>query len=136
MKQLITAAFFVALTTVTLHAQDLLVTANIPFDFHACNRVMPSGKYVIKSSGSTLLLSEEEPSGAKCFTAPHSAFDPTGRQPAKLVFRRYGSEYFLRTIWGGSADGKELPIEPREKELLAQSKRNGPKPTIVAMAPK
>ncbi|HKD09934.1 MAG TPA: hypothetical protein VKB79_28770 [Bryobacteraceae bacterium] len=137
MKPLITAAFFAALATLTLHAQDLQVTATIPFDFHVCNRVMPSGKYVIRSEGSALLLSDEGPSGAKCLASPRSAFDPNGAQPAKLVFRRYGSDYFLRTIWGGfSADGKELPVERQERALLAQSKRNGPKPTILALAAK
>jgi hypothetical protein len=136
MRLLITAAFAAALTA-SLHAQDVHVTATIPFDFHACNRVMPSGKYAIRSVASALLLSEEGPSGARCLAVPHSAYDPAGPQPAKLVFRRYGSDYFLGTIWGGySANGKELPVEPKEKALLAQRKRNGPGPTMLALTAK
>jgi hypothetical protein len=136
MRLLITAAFAATLTA-SLHAQDVQVTATIPFDFHACNRVMPSGKYVIRSVDSALLLSEEGPSGARCLTVPHSAYDPTGPQRAKLVFSRYGSDYFLRTIWGGfSASGKELPVEPKEKALLAQRKRNAPEPTMLALTAK
>ncbi|HXE63931.1 MAG TPA: hypothetical protein VN519_10355 [Bryobacteraceae bacterium] len=135
MKRLITAAFLAALAIVTLHAEDLQVIATIPFDFHACSRVMPSGKYVIQSEGSALLLRAEGPSRAACITVPHAAFDPTGAQTAKLVFRRYGRDYFLRTIWGGlSNSGKELPVERQEKIFLAQIKRNGLTPTVLALA--
>ncbi len=81
MRLLITAAF-VATLTASLHAQDVKVTATIPFDFHVCNRVMPPGKYVIRSVDSALLLGEEGPSGAGALRYPTPLTTPlVPRQP-------------------------------------------------------
>jgi hypothetical protein len=44
----------------------------------------------------------------------------SGKVPevSKLVFHRYGSQYFLTQIWtAGNARGKELPESGREREV-------------------
>jgi hypothetical protein len=44
-----------------------------------------------------------------------------GAEKTKLVFNRYGSQYFLAEIWVGSAAlGRQLPKTSREKELAKE----------------
>ena len=39
-------------------------------------------------------------------------------EPARLVFHRYGEEYFLAEIWTGDGpNGRAVTRSPREKEL-------------------
>jgi hypothetical protein len=57
-------------------------------------------------------------------------------QHARLVFNKYGNQYFLSRIWDGNSDvGIQLLKSKREKELsLAQNAfPSGPEIVIVAM---
>jgi len=57
-------------------------------------------------------------------------------ESAKLVFNKYGNQFFLSQIWkGNSGAGVQLPPSKREKELrLAGSQfSNGPRTVVVAM---
>ena len=52
----------------------------------------------------------------------------------KLVFNRYGDQYFLSKIWPPSSDtGRELTKSSLEREVAAQSRV---KPAVTAVASK
>jgi len=96
------------------------VRADVPFDFIVGNKTYPAGSYAVEytnpqgvflihigedESRSTLLWSNTVPAQS---IADHSP---------KLVFNRYGDEYFLTQVWGGGdIDGRGLRKFHRERE--------------------
>ena len=105
-----------------VHAQDKTVTANVPFSFHMGSSLMPQGAYRVSesSSGVVVRIMAMQSDASKASTTVHV----NGKkqiEPARLVFHRYGEDYFLAQIWtGDSSNGQAIALSPREKEL-AQS---------------
>lgn len=98
-----------------------LVKAKVPFDFKVGNRAMPAGTYVISSVSQSAIsiASREEHAGALAVVRSEYA---TRDQSPKLVFHKYGNQYFLAQIWTGSGNaGMQLPESKLEKELLASN---------------
>ena len=49
---------------------------------------------------------------------PHACESAEAQKTSKLVFHRYGSQYFLAQIWtAGNDRGQELPKSGRESEV-------------------
>lgn len=74
------------------------LTANIPFDFMVNGKQMPAGKYDVKSGdiGGTIVLFNTEKSRSAVALAATTSH--RGSDQARLVFHRYGSEYFLAKV--------------------------------------
>ena len=105
-----------------VHAQDRTVTANVPFRFYMGSSPMPQGAYRVNeiSNGAVVWIMSMQSDAIKAATAVNVA-GKERIEPAKLVFHRYGEEYFLAEIWTGDGPaGRALARSPREKEL-AQS---------------
>ena len=119
----------------SLHAQAVL-QANIPFQFAMGPSTLPSGTYQI-TCGNNGLVTVRELGGkhsAMILTSPTATTPPDFRRDTdgKLVFDRYGDEYFLSGIWAPAArDGLGLPKSLRQKELARRAAP--PNTTIVAM---
>jgi hypothetical protein len=102
------------------HAQTQGTQAKIPFAFVVGDKTLPAGEYAIApaliSSRDVQLIRElDGSSGTMIMTA---VVDPNGddAQP-RLIFHRYGNEYFLWQIWASGTSGRELHESRREKEL-------------------
>ena len=123
-------------STLTAQVADKIV-ANIPFDFTVLDKHFSAGTYTLRSD---TLQSPIRIQGGKDDTAMFvlalSAQAPTIQEEAKLVFHRYGDQYFLSKIWyPGTDQGRELRVskaeqvvarnmsKPEETTLLAGSKR-------------
>ena len=91
--------------------------ANIPFSFHVNKDTLPAGQYEVRtiSPSGALLLNNREAKTSDMFVT-YAVSSPLAPDKARLVFKRYGDQYFLSQIWG-IASVRELPISPREKEL-------------------
>ena len=105
------------------------LTANIPFDFIVGEKKLTAGEYRLQraqQSAGDLILQISSRDGQSNIT--RLTFSVTTRDPqdkAKLVFHRYGNEYFLSEIWpAGGLTGRELPKSRSEREL--QQKVNDP----------
>lgn len=115
--------------TGSAYAQSIKVKADIPFDFVVDKQTMPKGEYNVESIGSenssVLLITSADGTAKKLETVHscHSVLDPMG---SKLVFHRYGNDYFLSEVWSTNADsGYEFRQGKLEKELArASSKSN------------
>ena len=96
--------------------------ADIPFEFHIENKVMPAGHYGVDLSdantGGVLFL--------HCFTCRGGAFALTYRvgggndtpTNGRLVFNKYGDTYFLSAVWsGGRTEGIGMYQSKTEREL-------------------
>lgn len=107
-----------ALVAVTAQAQSSLLTANIPFDFQAGQVRMEAGEYRVSQPGPQGLIRIHRPMGTPSVFLVTSAKSPGSSNDCKLVFHRYGDEYFLAEVWPGrAAQVKAIPKTSREREL-------------------
>lgn len=109
---------FITLAAVPGHGQ-VLFKGNVPFDFCAGGGVLPAGEYSINQSG-WLSQSLSLYSGVRALEIMTPLITESRRYSgtAKLIFHRYGSEYFLAEVWTGADNTvRTFPIHPRERQL-------------------
>lgn len=114
---LVACVAFVSLAAAPAHAQ-VLIKADVPFSFSAAHGVIPAGEYNINRVGGqfTLVLYTNQ-RGIEVMMPLTTEWRRDLNTP-KLVFHRYGDEYFLAEIWT-STDGavRSLAVHPRERQL-------------------
>jgi hypothetical protein len=107
-------------------AQQRQTRADIPFDFVINSKTLPAGQYTVTQVKDTLVLSVESKDGRlHMFVLTRAAESGTIPVQSKLVFHRYGDEYFLSQIWAeGEAMGNSLPVGDREREAARSKPAN------------
>ena len=114
-RDFVLGAGLVALLGSPLIMAQVQETAEIPFDFHAGQSILPAGTYsVIKAASSVLRLRNDD-------TRDSILLMGVGREAAKedarLVFNRYGDIYFLSAVWIPGSQGYSFPKTKMEKEM-------------------
>jgi len=110
-------------------AASLQITANIPFDFVVNNQKLPAGEYDLKSLSQGAILLQNEDRRQAAITLVHSAESSVNPEGAKLVFNKYGDQYFLSQVWPGfSESGLQLPASRLEREVT-----NGNAPQHISL---
>jgi len=123
LKQWFVLTVFSALACSGLNAQIVNMSAHIPFDFHAGDKVMPAGEYQIHGEGQWFTLRSLKDRKALTTVVTQSAGSEQANRAASLDFTRLGDTHFLTTIWNGySADGRQLAAPAIEKELGKNAK--------------
>ena len=103
------------------------VRAKIPFDYKVGNATMKSGDCSIRTAGDNALVIRSSGSEA-ALTLSRSVYGKPSRD-TKLVFSKYGDEYFLAQIWvEGETSGVQLPKTRAERELMSKTT---PEPVII-----
>jgi len=133
LNQVLTALTLVAwLMVPATQAQSIMLKANIPFDFVVGEKRLPSGQYHVKSLNPVLTQIESKDARSTAIVLT------TGMQAAKisdvgkLVFNRYGDQYFLSKIWVPSSNsGRELPKSHLEREVAQRFSNGGT--TVIAI---
>ncbi|MFN0119671.1 MAG: hypothetical protein ACKV2V_04140 [Blastocatellia bacterium] len=104
------------------------LTINIPFGFTVNNTEMPAGKYEIllgeNGSANQLCVSSADKRKAVIVfsTLKETRNDNTN---SKLVFRRYGNQYFLGEVWSKfETNGFELTPSGAEKKARRQMRED------------
>ena len=69
--------------------------ATIPFSFHAGSISMPAGSYTLQCMHSGVLSLDKEGGSAHVYLSAITSTVATA-PPARLVFTKYGNQYFLR----------------------------------------
>ena len=108
------------LATASAFAQTGVVKANIPFNFIVNKVDLPSGQYRLETVGTTGVAMTIQSTDSKVNKAflPNDCESGKAQATTKLVFHRYGDQYFLSQIWkAGEVRGKELPKSGREREV-------------------
>jgi hypothetical protein len=97
------------------------VTAQIPFDFNIGDKKLPSGKYSIgrlrQNSDDIVQSIDAEDGHSKAIrtSIPVRNLDLTDN--AKLVFHRYGDQYFLYQVWpAGTSTGRQFTASRSERD--------------------
>lgn len=129
----LSAGILAAVGCLSLHAQTIQVTATIPFEFQLGSKTMPAGDYFISHSAGVLHLRCDSAAykSAMVIVNPASA-EPAGT-PSRLVFNRYGDEYFLAKVWrNGFYNAIAVPPSKRERELAARARPATPATLALA----
>ena len=110
------------------------VTAQIPFGFHVGTSMLPAGQYMVAAdmrTGTVRLRSDDFKSTVVVLSSlitPGSKSDKN-----KLVFNRYGDQYFLSQIWvEEGVEGRSLRKSKQEIEVASSA----PQATRSVMARK
>lgn len=122
----ITAIAFFALGTLVAAssavAQEHAVKATVPFDFTVGSAHVAAGTYTIssaseRSSGAIVLRNDT----GKVTILAMAYADGKQSQAGKLVFDKWGDQYFLREILCANVDmNLELPVSKAEKRVGSQ----------------
>ena len=109
-------------------AQTVHVRADVPFNFAVGSNTYPAGAYSVKTIGDrdnrVLLLHAEDGKNSMAIIS-NATVNLTPADKTKLVFSRYGNQYFLSQVWvNGAIRGHQLPKSNREKEVAKAMARN------------
>ncbi len=104
------------LTVTGAHAQSA-ARANVPFAFKVGTKQMPAGTYTVRNEiGSNIVMVRNLQTGRSAMAMARR--ESPAKKTDKLIFHRYGSQYFLTAILGGKgSQGMVIPTTSQEKEL-------------------
>ncbi|HKY29537.1 MAG TPA: hypothetical protein VJM12_16480 [Pyrinomonadaceae bacterium] len=113
-----------ATNVVAQTSQELV--ANIPFSFTVCQEQLPAGKYKVRpvtSANPRVVLIATENNRPIEMICTH---DVQGKKPSttgKLIFNRYGNQYFLSELWvQGETTGRQLGKTEEEEALFREAR--------------
>ena len=113
------------LTAATLFAQTTsqkLMKVNVPFAFGVENHSLPAGEYLVFTvtpERSIRIVSTDGKHSAIVNTLPNNASLPS--ENSRLVFHRYGSEYFLAQVWTAGQNVARNPLSSKRAMETASS---------------
>jgi len=120
------------------NAGDLAVT--IPFEFSAGGKTLPAGDYYVRRSfdSARVVIRLEAKNGSESiYLATHGVEQLPMQNQSKLVFNKYGNQFFLSQVWSaGRNTGAELNKTGRERALRQEIARNAAKPETITIATK
>lgn len=126
----------VVLLTAALNAQMVtrqpLFRIDVPFAFMVGSTHLPAGHYNVYHPGDPYLVVIEKDDGlARAMAYVHPADTNSDDSSTKLVFNRYGDQYFLSQVWNEPDQQVHHCFKcPMERELLAKTS----KPEVVMVA--
>jgi hypothetical protein len=102
----------------TSFAQSNVVRVNVPFDFTVGKQLLPAGSYTIKAESSELIAikNNDKPITVLTIGERDGARSPNG---GKLMFHKYGDQYFLSEILCDWAD-MDVKVAPSKTEKRVQ----------------
>lgn len=123
----------VAFLPALLHAQMAIKTplfrVDVPFAFMAGGAHLPAGSYIVSHVDPSLILIETQDGKARALV--HVAIENSkSSAPTKLVFNKYGDQYFMAQVWTEQDQQVHHCTKCRkENQLAAQARR--PEQTVV-----
>ena len=117
----------VLITAATLFAQTTpsqrLMTVNIPFAFSAEDHSLPEGEDLVLTVTPERLIrivSIDGKNSAIVHTLPNYASAPS--ESSRLVFHKYGNEYFLAQVWTAGQNVARNPLSSKKAMEIASSR--------------
>jgi len=112
------SALALAISPMLVHAQSGRLIAKIPFVFHIGNQEFPAGEYTVSrlANDNSVIHVSDGGRHSMVSIAIHATRPP--EDVAKLIFNRYGDEYFLSEVrWMQSTTALQFLPASREREL-------------------
>jgi hypothetical protein len=139
MKNIITIAILFAgacITTGSISAQTAQVQATIPFNFSVGQATLPAGTYTLRTEKSSPILVIKNASRSAVVVAMSQPDSPDANGKSRLVFHKYGGQYFLSDVrTQHSSMNLHLVPSRNEKRAKAQTLEAGMRsndPVLVA----
>ena len=106
-------------------AQSNQMRVNVPFAFHNGSQVLPAGVYRVSIKSQHLIMLSGKSKSAFVNANPEYG-KPADK--GRLVFQRYGNQYFLREVWPAESDtGQKCVKSKLEREVeIAQRQADQP----------
>lgn len=129
------ATIAICLSTTAIYAQSesLKLRFNIPFSFTVENSTFAAGEYEVTAPAHLLLEVRNVTSQAAAFehaVPARTKKEADGR--VRLIFHRYGNEYFLAAVSDGSwASTYDMRVSKQETRLVNTNPR--PQLTVVSV---
>ena len=105
---------------------SLALMESIPFSFVVQGKALAAGDYTIdqdSASFTSIVRSTDAKSAAIALVAYQEPAGP--RESARLVFHRYGDQYFLSEVWIPNRYHSTVSPTPIERELAAKQNKPG-----------
>ncbi len=132
----LSAGILAAAGCLALQAQSIQVTATIPFEFNIGQHKLPAGDYSVFHSNHVLRLRCESGAYKSAMVLVNPASSEPAGTPSKLVFNRYGNEYFLAKVWRNGLTNSIAILPSKVERELAARARQGERTSTVALAAK
>ncbi len=123
-----------ALSTSAVHAQvptSRLAVVTVPFAFESGSAHLPAGTYTISLSGAQLMSVSSAGKDGSMSLVRHAA-DTQNSANTRVVFHRYGNQYFLREVWDEGATNHVVTVETRAE---AKVRKASTTITVAGIAP-
>jgi hypothetical protein len=115
MKRLVLAILAVSVLALPVCAQRTVAVGDIPFGFVVGNVTMPAGEYAFGYSAGLFIVTLAGADRHTNFLSANPEVVQSVPEQAKLVFHRYGDQYFLSEI-RTPAGSREFPMSRVEVE--------------------
>ena len=129
---------FFMLAMVSAQAQTpRTMEVNIPFDFSAGKAALKAGTYSIKRlAGSALAISAADSKTIALVNAPLTIGSRDFKAGERLVFNKYGDDYFLSQVWLSADSGRQLFTSGGETKTAREYRlaRKNAKPERIEIA--
>jgi hypothetical protein len=128
--------FMVAIASVSAQAPSR-VEVKIPFDFAAGQAVLKAGTYSIRqTSANVIAIRSLDGTATALVSAPLSISSRDSKIGERLVFNKYGDNYFLSQVWLTSDTGRQLFTSKTETKAAREYRLagNNAKPERVEVA--
>jgi hypothetical protein len=103
----------------SVFGRDWKLAADIPFAFNINDQTMASGSYTVEIRGEVLVIRSSE--GQKLImTLSNAAITPSGLNNGRLVFNRYGDQYFLSEVNWAQGPSRQLMKSKLEIQTAKQ----------------
>lgn len=117
------------------------MSVSIPFDFAVSGKTLPAGEYYVQRSteGTRVVTTIRNRDNTKAVYLPqtHPVQANEIQSESKLVFNKYGNQFFLSQVWtSGRSAGEELAKTARERGLKQEIAKSHQKPESVVIAGK
>ena len=115
-------AYAFALTTIAsstnAFAQRFNMLVDVPFAFQDGSRTFPAGSYRIRATGENMIVLQSKDSDQVKLLMTVEERSLAASDAGKLVFHKYGDQYFLSDIWlADSTVGRQVLTSRAEKNL-------------------
>jgi hypothetical protein len=94
--------------------------AQVPFDYYVGDKLISAGDCAVtavNADGSALRISSTQSGESAIVLTDTKLAKPGSKKSSRLVFHKYGDQYFLAAVWGADEMGRTLPESGRERSL-------------------
>ena len=128
---------FLIMAVVSVQAQTLSGEVKIPFDFYAGTEKMQAGTYVVKRmSDNALGIRRVDGKKIALINAPLTIGARDSKSGQRVVFNRYGEEFFISQVWLTEDSGRQVIPTKQELRVAKEHREIGvlmPQRTEIAM---